>query len=90
MAHPDALMQGDSALRKIEKAATVEQATISYDNRELLRLVQANVGRGSTVGCDRAASTHADANAQVQHAEISSDCKAVQGEHEECLSDMKK
>ncbi|EKX31471.1 hypothetical protein GUITHDRAFT_149286, partial [Guillardia theta CCMP2712] len=34
---------GDSALRKIEKAATVEQATISYDNRELLRLVQAHL-----------------------------------------------
>ena len=34
---------GDSALRKIERAATVEASAISYDKRELLRLVHAHL-----------------------------------------------
>ena len=41
----DAVLEvaGDSALRKIEKAATVEASAIGYDKRELLRLVHAHL-----------------------------------------------
>jgi len=43
---------GDSALRKIERAATVEASAIRYDKRELLRLVHAHL---ASSGLHRAA-----------------------------------
>ena len=50
----DAVLEvaGDSALRKIERAATVEASAIRYDKRELLRLVHAHL---ASSGLHRAA-----------------------------------